>query len=393
MSLSGQYLEELSRRYKKQVEEMQRVFEKKLSALSDEGKRREEREARLQEQLEKLTASVESLLSERDSLWKTTSILGQFLLMEVFVTCLLLYFCWKTPENGKNFLKSKKQKSVTVQVKRRKSIDTVGHESPVVHRRRRPSEEALKISGTYEDLLIDEIDGRSNGLKKAEKRRRRKKNALLRSQSVVACKELQVPKTDEPTRRASSSEVPRRLNIHTLHVPAGSSSSSVVCTNGDITPPPPTRIQEIPFVLEESEHSSVEPVDYFVDPAKTDPSLSPDYSLPKPSLNNKVSKNGSIKSSILKSHSPMFMKTALSSRSKRNSTSKKLQLFKTDKLVGSENVLENSSHRKSPDLSLKSNSYSVSDSQDDQTSLNSDTSNKKEKKSGGFKRIFKKVFD
>ncbi|GLV46167.1 uncharacterized protein CBL_02883 [Carabus blaptoides fortunei] len=387
MSLSGQYLEELSRRYKKQVEEMQRAFEKKLSALNDDSKKREEREARLQEQLEKLTASVESLLSERDSLWKTTSILGQFLLMEVFVTCLLLYFCWKTPENGKNFLKSKKQKGDTAPVKRRKSIDTVGHESPVVHRRRRPSEEALKIAGTYEDLLIDEIDGPSNGLTKAEKRRRRKKNALLRSQSVVACKELTVPKANEPSRRASSSEMPRRHNILAPHVP----TSSLVCSNGDITPP--ARIQEIPFVLEESEHSSVEPVDYFVDSPKSDSPLPLDYSLPKLTLNNKVSKNGSIKSSILKSHSPLFMKTALSSRSKRNSTSKKLQLFKTDKLVGSENILENSSHRKSPDLSLKSNSYSVSDSQDDQTSLNSDTSIKKEKKSGGFKRIFKKVFD
>jgi seryl-tRNA synthetase len=76
MSLSGQYLEELSRRYKKQVEEMQRAFNRTLVAVAEESRKGEEREqkhveemAALQKQLATLTFAVEMLLSERDS-WK-----------------------------------------------------------------------------------------------------------------------------------------------------------------------------------------------------------------------------------------------------------------------------------------------------------------------------------
>lgn len=369
MSLSGQYLEELSRRYKKQVEDMQRAFEKKLTIITEENKKREERELRLQQKIDKLTNSVENLLTEKDSMWKTASLLGQFLLMEVFVTCILLYFCWKTPEGTTAFQRQRK-KSGTVEVKRRKSIDTIGHESPVVQQKRRPSEEALKITGTYEDLLITD----EAGMTKAEKRRRRKKNALHRSQSAVACKLPLVASIEEPTRRASSSDMNRKPTFLGMFQPN--------YVNGDLSPP--AKIEEIPFVLEESEHTAVEPLDYFPIDVNRPETISSDSI--KASL-NKIAKNGSIKSSILKSHSPIF-KTALSSRNKRNSTSsKRLSLFKTE-------ISQNSSQSRksqSPDPSIQ-NSFSVSDSQDDQTSLNSDTS-KKDKKLSGFKRIFKRVFE
>lgn len=74
MSLSGQYLEELSRRYKRQVEEMQRAFNRTLVAVAEESRKGEEREQKrveemvaLQKQLATLTFAVEMLLSERDS--------------------------------------------------------------------------------------------------------------------------------------------------------------------------------------------------------------------------------------------------------------------------------------------------------------------------------------
>lgn len=70
MSLSGQYLEELSRRYKKQVEEMQRA----LTASIEERRRVEEKEYHQSLQLEiltnrvdALTESVKTLLEERNS--------------------------------------------------------------------------------------------------------------------------------------------------------------------------------------------------------------------------------------------------------------------------------------------------------------------------------------
>jgi transcriptional regulator with AAA-type ATPase domain len=74
MSLSGQYLEELSRRYKKQVEEMQRAFNRTLAALAEESQKGNEREqkrvvemAALQQQLATLTLTMDMLLLERDS--------------------------------------------------------------------------------------------------------------------------------------------------------------------------------------------------------------------------------------------------------------------------------------------------------------------------------------
>lgn len=74
MSLSGQYLEELSRRYKKQVEEMQRAFNRTLAALAEESQKGNEREqkrvvemAALQQQLATLTMTMDMLLLERDS--------------------------------------------------------------------------------------------------------------------------------------------------------------------------------------------------------------------------------------------------------------------------------------------------------------------------------------
>lgn len=70
MSLSGQYLEELSRRYKRQVEEMQKA----LAGAMEERKRGEEREEKrkeqmshLTEQVAALTLAVETLINERDS--------------------------------------------------------------------------------------------------------------------------------------------------------------------------------------------------------------------------------------------------------------------------------------------------------------------------------------
>lgn len=69
MSLSGQYLEELSRRYKKQVEDMQRV----LTEAADDRQKSMAREAKLSEEVAtlnrhvaELTTAVEGLVVERE---------------------------------------------------------------------------------------------------------------------------------------------------------------------------------------------------------------------------------------------------------------------------------------------------------------------------------------
>lgn len=61
MSLSGQYLEELSRRYKKQVEEMQRSLERTVSAMHEETRKWEEREYKRAEEIAMLREDIATL--------------------------------------------------------------------------------------------------------------------------------------------------------------------------------------------------------------------------------------------------------------------------------------------------------------------------------------------
>jgi hypothetical protein len=74
MSLSAQYLEELSKRYKKQVEEMQRAFERTLTAVGEASRQAAQREvqhaeslAALEQRLGALAATTAALMAERDS--------------------------------------------------------------------------------------------------------------------------------------------------------------------------------------------------------------------------------------------------------------------------------------------------------------------------------------
>ncbi|XP_069674150.1 SUN domain-containing ossification factor isoform X2 [Periplaneta americana] len=245
MSLSGQYLEELSRRYKKQVEEMQKAFNRTLAAVGEESRKGEEREqkrveemAALHKQLATLTNAVEMLLEERDSWQHKAAVIVQhvvLIVIEVIVFGVILYFCRRLPETSVDTVQRKwsfgwrveksKKNGTKAAPNRRRSIDGVNvHEAPKIHNRR-PSEEALNISGTYSDLLIEpnitEIDGGTGTVPKAEnkRRRRKKKEALLKSSSsanlisrtggrrVSEHSSLQSESENVLTRRASSSEL------------------------------------------------------------------------------------------------------------------------------------------------------------------------------------------
>lgn len=63
MSLSGQYLEELSKRYKKQIEE---AAEDRLKNLEREARRSQEITIMAQH-IAELTVAVDALIAERDS--------------------------------------------------------------------------------------------------------------------------------------------------------------------------------------------------------------------------------------------------------------------------------------------------------------------------------------
>nr|XP_026490442.1 SUN domain-containing ossification factor isoform X1 [Vanessa tameamea] len=185
MSLSGQYLEELSRRYKKQVEEMQKSFEKTVVQMTEERRKSNEREQKyldqmtqLQDQLVQMTIAMTLLMEERDS-WFGNITFSKFIMYQSIIITLILYYV------------SKRKKSETIMVAipkkimkkqnrlRRNSVEGVsGHATPST-KKRRPSEEAFQIARqSTEDM---EREQESGEWQISKKNRKRKTSILHRS--------------------------------------------------------------------------------------------------------------------------------------------------------------------------------------------------------------------
>lgn len=189
MTLSGQYLEELSRRYKKQVEDLQGSFAKTLLNIEEQNRRSLERKQELVEQNQKLRDDLE-ILTDRVFCWKNIFwFCTCFISIQVVIFYTILRF-W-TRKYFQNNLKcphvagtpvnaSKKRKSGTVSEKvRRKSAEEKreAHISTQAELQRRPSSEALHITGTYEELLIKDSDSINNiGFEHEEYEKSNKRN-------------------------------------------------------------------------------------------------------------------------------------------------------------------------------------------------------------------------
>ncbi|CAK9815705.1 SUN domain-containing ossification factor [Anthophora plagiata] len=188
MSLSGQYLEELSRRYKKQVEEMQKFLERRVSAMNEETRKRDEREAKraeevasLKEEIVSLTNSVKNVLYERDSWRGKISMISQHILLvcsEVFVIHLIFLYC--RGNKDKRFAGKEKQRSEKGAM-RHKSAETFSSHMKKT-KKRRPSEIASHITGTYHELMIHD---RSDEAKKEKKKKRKKATSLIVNRTNV----------------------------------------------------------------------------------------------------------------------------------------------------------------------------------------------------------------
>ncbi|CAH1396665.1 unnamed protein product [Nezara viridula] len=147
MSLSSQYLEELSRRYKKQVEELQRT----LGNMVEDRRLAAERESTQTAQLAVLTRKVETLsnaleelVTERDS-WSTkVSVLGQhglIVILEVFGFVAVVWV-WRRLGGSAPQEPDRQQQPP---VMRRHSAEEPCKRNAV----RRPSEEACLPSGMH----------------------------------------------------------------------------------------------------------------------------------------------------------------------------------------------------------------------------------------------------
>lgn len=165
MSLSGQYLEELSRRYKKQVEDLQSSFTKTLLNIEEQNRRNLGRKQELFEQNQKLRDDLD-VLTNRVLSWKnimfwifcitSIQVVIFYIILKVWTAKYLSQpICYpSSPENEPPIYITKKKCTHhdTPKRVRRKSAEekrTANHSI-----QRRPSSEALKISGHYEELLI-----------------------------------------------------------------------------------------------------------------------------------------------------------------------------------------------------------------------------------------------
>lgn len=183
MSLSGQYLEELSRRYKKQVEEMQKTFEKTVQQMSEERRRSNEREQKyieqmstMQEQMGHLTIALAMLMEDRDS-WFGTMTFFKFIIFQILIIAAAYYYINKRRKIEPVVIQIPKKKKKQDRM-RRKSVEGVsGHATPAA-KKRRPSEEALQIARQAIEDAREDNDGE---WQVARKNRRRKSSIIHRA--------------------------------------------------------------------------------------------------------------------------------------------------------------------------------------------------------------------
>lgn len=213
MSLSGQYLEELSRRYKKQVEEMQRSLERTVSAMSEETKKRDERElkraeeiAMLKDEIASLSESLKNLLYERNSWRGKVYTLSQHILLicsEVFVIYIVFKYCRWSSNRRSNSEETRRPEKDAM---RRKSAENFSSHMKKT-KRRRPSEVASHITGTYRELMITD---KSNEAKREKKKKRKKATALTSNQTNV----------NNDAERTSVAQCKTAANVAALHYEA-----------------------------------------------------------------------------------------------------------------------------------------------------------------------------
>uniref|UniRef100_A0A182SM01 SUN domain-containing protein n=1 Tax=Anopheles maculatus TaxID=74869 RepID=A0A182SM01_9DIPT len=257
MSLSGQYLEELSRRYRKQVEELQHSYAKTLHEIQEQNLRMSDSETKLREVNERLRQDlVEFQATATD--WRNIALA---MLLFIVLTLFILLAMVRSVANSVNLLanghKLEKQqqqpapipqsvidrelaqvgsdaKPIRGRMLRRKSIDgmptggatsvdvtgstvssasgiiiatgessTVGTSmSPARLRKKRPSEEALNISGTYVNLLID--DGEAPPPIALERKKSKQKHRKVSAPSMMAGSSSSTASNHEPAKRSVS---------------------------------------------------------------------------------------------------------------------------------------------------------------------------------------------
>ncbi|XP_077987005.1 SUN domain-containing ossification factor-like [Glandiceps talaboti] len=175
MSLSQQYLQELSQKYRKQMEELQKTFNKTISKLTETSKEAESKDQKQEEAISSLEEHVVRLtnilqnVSEEITVKQSQMIERHFFLMliEVLIISFLFLFCTSrharlTPLviNQPSVVTNTPPKTKTKKkIKRRNSADgTINHKKLEMDDviKRHQDDENIQIKGDYSSLLIIE---------------------------------------------------------------------------------------------------------------------------------------------------------------------------------------------------------------------------------------------
>ncbi|SPP79629.1 SUN domain-containing ossification factor isoform X2 [Drosophila guanche] len=146
MSLSGQYLEELSRRYKKQVEELQQTLTQQtltVRSLEDQSRRYIEQEQLYQQQSAELAGEVRALSYQVQACILVIIIVGSFIFLMLVLGTVYYRKLRRQTQQLKADQPSSQARAAKPKLDRRKSYEQMLNQpSP---KQRRPSEEAMLI--------------------------------------------------------------------------------------------------------------------------------------------------------------------------------------------------------------------------------------------------------
>ncbi|XP_054706369.1 SUN domain-containing ossification factor-like isoform X2 [Uloborus diversus] len=186
MSLSSQYLQELSQRYRRQMEEMQRAFNRTIGTLNDTARKAAEKDFKQQEilntlqlQVTNLSETVEFLLNERTSAFREMVETHVCLMViEAIIMITIMSLCVRRISSARQVPPLEKEKIVLPPriSKRRNSADSC---TPIACKvtKRSSSEEVLSAEG----VLIVEPPTIFDPMLKAKKKNRKRSKGVHRT--------------------------------------------------------------------------------------------------------------------------------------------------------------------------------------------------------------------
>ncbi|KAF8781997.1 SUN domain-containing ossification factor [Argiope bruennichi] len=211
MSLSSQYLQELSQRYRRQMEDMQRAFNRTIGTLNDTARKAAERDLKqqdilnaLQLQVSNLTQTVQILMNERSSVFRQMIETHVCLMViEAIIMITIMSLCVRRISSSAGQVPHVPRETQVASpriTKRRSSVDSI---TPPVARKvkkRSASEEALNAGENL--LIVEPLPVFLEPILKAKKKNR-KRSRVQRSASNPSVQSSNASSTSQCIEKSS----------------------------------------------------------------------------------------------------------------------------------------------------------------------------------------------